>query len=158
MDVFWVFFSYQLTFIIILLTFHSVLCDMPQIIIMFTISSRKYRVIYFRSSGMSVFPYGRASFLFSLSAAMLGWMERQASGNSKCFDTCHVRNDKFLLFFFPSSLLIPSFRLLTGHLIFPDFKREQGYRPQSKWPQGDIPLIERVMVLPPFAIWQLAFF
>lgn len=99
MDVFWGFLSYQLTFIIILLTFHSVLCDMPQIIIMFTISSRKYRVIYFRSSGMSVYPYGRASFLFSLSAAMLGWMERQASGNSKCFDTCHVRNDKFLLFF-----------------------------------------------------------
>lgn len=61
----------------------------------------------------------------------------------------------FFPFQFAATLL--DFRLLTGHLIFPDFKREQGYRPHlEQMTTGDIPLIERVMVLPPFAIWQLA--
>lgn len=46
----------------------------------------------------------------------------------------------FIIFPFQFAATLLDFRLLTGHFIFPDFEREQGYRPHlEQMPTVDIP-------------------
>lgn len=115
-------------------------------ILLFTISSRKYFVVYF-ALGPAVYvslPIW-ISLIFILPVSWHAWLDEWKEKPLGTQNTNETENASthavsemisFNIFPFQFTGVLPDVTLLTGHFIFPDFEPEQSHgSTKSRWPQ-----------------------